>query len=47
LQSLLIITAAFFIVKSLHFHTSFLCNYTRNYTILEIDNKKNHCSLLA
>src|ERR687897_582732 len=36
LQSLLIITAAFFIVKSLHFHSSFLCSYD----ILKIDNQK-------
>jgi hypothetical protein len=36
LHSLLIITAAFFIVKSLHFHSSFLCSYD----ILKIDNQK-------
>lgn len=36
LQTLLITTAAFFIIKSLHFHSSFICNYTR----LEIDNNK-------
>ena len=40
LQSLLIITAAFFIVKSLHFHSSFLCSYTDNHARLEIDNQK-------
>ena len=40
MQSLLIITAAFFIVKSLHFHSSFLCSYTGNYARLEIDNQK-------
>jgi hypothetical protein len=28
LQTLLIITAAFFIYKSLHFHSSFICNYS-------------------
>jgi hypothetical protein len=30
LQALLITTAAFFIIKSLHFHPSFICNYTRS-----------------
>jgi hypothetical protein len=40
LQSLLIITAAFFIFKSLHFHSAFICSYTRNYDALEIANKK-------
>jgi hypothetical protein len=29
LQMLLIITSAFFIYKSLHFHSSFICNYCR------------------
>jgi hypothetical protein len=29
LQTLLIITAAFFIYKSLHLHSSFICNYSR------------------
>jgi hypothetical protein len=29
LQTLLIITAAFFIYKSLHFHSSYICNYAR------------------
>ena len=36
LQSLLIITAAYFVVKSLHFHSSFLCSYD----IWQIDNQK-------
>jgi hypothetical protein len=36
LQMLLIIAAAFFIVKSLHFHSSFICNYTK----FKIDNNK-------
>jgi len=36
LQTLFIITAAFFIFKSLHFHSSFICNYTQ----FKIDNKK-------
>lgn len=36
LQTLLITTAAFFIIKSLHFHSSFICNYTRS----KIDNNK-------
>lgn len=36
LQMLLIITAVFFILKSLHFHSSFICDYTR----LEIGNNK-------
>ncbi len=40
LQSLLFITAAFFIFKSLHFHPSFICNYTRSYDALQIANKK-------
>jgi hypothetical protein len=30
LQVLLIITAAFFMYKSLHFHPSFICNYSRS-----------------
>jgi hypothetical protein len=34
LQTLLITTAAFFIIKSLHFHSSFICNYTKS----KIDN---------
>src|SRR5918992_809230 len=34
LQTLLIITAAFFIIKSLHFHSSFICNYNKS----KIDN---------
>ena len=36
LQMLLIIAAAFFIIKSLHFHSSFICNYTK----FKIDNNK-------
>src|ERR687897_1348786 len=36
LQTLLVITAAFFIIKSLHFHSSFICNYTK----FKIDDNK-------
>jgi hypothetical protein len=36
LQTLLITAAAFFIIKSLHFHSSFICNYTKE----KIDNNK-------
>jgi hypothetical protein len=36
LQMLLIIAAAFFIIKSLHFHSSLICNYTK----FKIDNNK-------
>src|SRR5215207_574603 len=36
LQTLLVVTAAFFIIKSLHFHSSFICNYTK----FKIDDNK-------
>ena len=36
LQTLLVIMAAFFIIKSLHFHSSFICNYTK----FKIDDNK-------
>jgi hypothetical protein len=36
LQTLLIVTSAFFIFKSLHFHSSFICNYTK----LKTENNK-------